>query len=99
MKAYTWKSTQDIHKLKNELANVKERLAERTAEISNLQKKIQGLSRQTTETIKKQKDGAATGEKKDSSFGDTTGCLLHCEDQQKTSGHTSGCLLECLPQK
>jgi chromosome segregation ATPase len=99
MKAYTWKSTQDIHKLKNELANVKERLAERTAEISNLQKKIQGLSRQTTETIKKQKDGAATGEKKDSSFGDTTGCLLHCEDQQKTSGDTSGCLLECLPQK
>jgi DNA repair exonuclease SbcCD ATPase subunit len=99
MKAFTWKTAQDRRRLENELTKVKGRLAERTAEMSQLQKKMRDLSAQNAEAIKKQEDRTVTGEKKGSPFSDTTGCLLHCEEQQKTAGDASGCLLECQPQK
>ena len=63
MKAFTWKTAQEQRALKNELAKVKAHLTERNAEIASLQKKIQDLSRQLPQAVKKPESKAATGKK------------------------------------
>jgi chromosome segregation ATPase len=99
MKAYIWKTTQDIRDLKNKVKEIEKRLADKNSEISKLQQKIQQQSVGSSAAGNAPNGQAKTEGKNNTTQNGNSGCLLQCEDQQKTSGDMSGCLLNCVPQK